>query len=691
MMSPIEIVAGLKVGTVESVSPTEIHVLLELDAPQTTALNTGIPSGFPRINSYVLVPNESGAVVGVVVWIGIERSSFPRRHGLKDFDLVDLPFPLRKMVVTPLGTLARDDSPTGVGFKLDRGVNFFPSVGDAVSLPSTSQLRAIIEPKDDDRRLRIGVSPLGLSTPIAVDPDKLFGRHLAVLGNTGSGKSCSTAGLIRWAIEHAEAERKRLGKDGPANARFLILDPNGEYAEAYSDLGDRVRVFRVPPTTDATQAMCLPAWMWNSHEWCTFASAAPGVQRPLLLQALRDMRAGCTVKQTAADRASRIIRSYKRQIQQAVSQGSEGYSGYVQARAMGQQLRNLALDAQRHSEETDGNLAKVLAEVAEVANNVAEGRYWSSNGKEGYNSFSETEVLSVLNSFVAVESELPVAAEGTQSEDAPIAFDVSQLPEQLEHLAANGHSQAAQFVAMLTMRIRMMLADSRKKPVYVPDRQPSLQEWLTDYVGADGASNGQITILDLSLVPSDVLSTTIAVLARFLFETLQRHRRINKQILPTVLVLEEAHSFIERGHGDGEGAPTPAQTCREAFEKIAREGRKFGLGLVLSSQRPSELSPTVLAQCNTFLLHRIVNDRDQELVKRLIPDKLGGLLADLPNLPTRQAILLGWASTIPVLVEMRELAKEHRPRSSDPDFWNVWTGQRPCEIDWDGLAKEWTG
>src|SRR5690242_2044183 len=105
MTTAIERIATLTVGTVESVAPGEIKVLLELDAPQDTALNTGTPTRFPRINGYVLIPNESGAVVGLVVWLGVERSAFPKRTGLKDFGLIDLPFPLRKMTLTPVGTL----------------------------------------------------------------------------------------------------------------------------------------------------------------------------------------------------------------------------------------------------------------------------------------------------------------------------------------------------------------------------------------------------------------------------------------------------------------------------------------------------------------------------------------------------------------------------------------------------------
>ena len=121
-------------------------------------------------------------------------------------------------------------------------------------------------------------------------------------------------------------------------------------------------------------------------------------------------------------------------------------------------------------------------------------------------------------------------------------------------------------------------------------------------------------------MPSDIVHVVIAVLARLVFEATHRYRKLNGAELPTILVLEEAHNFIQQHAPQTEEATvTPVQMCRSVFEKIAREGRKFGLGLVLSSQRPSELSPTVLAQCNTFLLHRIVNDRDQEAHQETSP------------------------------------------------------------------------
>ena len=176
----------------------------------------------------------------------------------------------------------------------------------------------------------------------------------------------------------------------------------------------------------------------------------------------------------------------------------------------------------------------------------------------------------------------------------------------------------------------------------------------------------------------------VAVLSRLTFEAVQRYRKINKQELPTTIVLEEAHTFLRDFGING-------NICLETFERIAREGRKFGLSMVLSSQRPSELSQTVLSQCNTFLLHRIVNDRDQELVRKLVPDSLSGLLKELPILPSRKAILVGWAFPIPVLVEMNYLLKEHRPKSNDPEFWDIWIGKKDRVIDWDKIVRDWQG
>jgi len=234
-----------------------------------------------------------------------------------------------------------------------------------------------------------------------------------------------------------------------------------------------------------------------------------------------------------------------------------------------------------------------------------------------------------------------------------------------------------------------MLSDTRMNDVIAPDKMPTLSDWLNDHVGSNCGDNGPVAVIDLSLVPYEVLHPLIAVSSRLILESLQRYRKLNHQNLPTVLILEEAHTFVAKRLPHGDEIPSPADMCRGIFERIAREGRKFGLGLVLSSQRPSELSETVLSQCNSFLLHRITNDRDQELISRLVPDNTRGLLRELPSLPTRHCILLGIASKVPALVEVKHLEDGQRPEPDDPDFWNVWTNKEACPIDWDKIANDW--
>jgi DNA helicase HerA-like ATPase len=158
-----------------------------------------------------------------------------------------------------------------------------------------------------------------------------------------------------------------------------------------------------------------------------------------------------------------------------------------------------------------------------------------------------------------------------------------------------------------------------------------------------------------------------------------------------VVVAEEAHTFLNKRSGgrNDEGMLVPSDLCREMFERIAREGRKFGLSLVVTSQRPSELSETVLSQCNTFLVHRIVNDQDQQLVRRMVPDSLGGLLSDLPVLPSRSALLMGWAVDLPTIVQVEDLDRTYRPMSEDPSFFSSWIATESISASWSDIASTW--
>ena len=700
MTSVVQSIGDRVVGTVEEVSADRITVLLDVDAPQATALNTGRPTGFPRINNYVLIPNEGGATACVISSGRIQRLSFPMRKGMqKDFGLIDLPFPARVMSLTPLGTLKVRSEGEDYSFEVRRGVDVFPSVGDPVLLPGAEQLRAIVEGEARaSQRILIGRCPTAGRAPVHVDPDKLFGRHLAVLGNTGAGKSCSVAGLVRWSLDAARRAREEEtdgGGEAPnpvPNARFIVLDPNGEYARAFG--GFDVRLFRVEPGTDG-KPLQVPAWLWNGAEWAAFSGAAPGVQRPVLFDALRRARSGLGPPDAFETKAKGRAKRYRNRLNVIIQSGD--HQGRGKREDVAGVLLNIHKDFEDLVSDPDctEDLRTMLQAAAETARDVEEGaRSGRRDGGHWHEDFAEVELDTVIERLQEVAMALGLGDDGgLVDEDTPRRFSVDELPGYVDALAAGQSGRdVAQFVDTLSLRIRGLLAQGRLASVLRPDETMpiTLEDWLTSYVGADQAKNGPIAVIDLSLVPSEVIHIVVSVLGRMVFEAVQRYRRDGGQELPTTLVLEEAHTFVHR-ELTGETASAAGKACARVFEKIAREGRKFGLGLVLASQRPSEVSPTVLSQCNTFLLHRLVNDRDQELVKRLVPDGLGPLLRELPSLPTRRAILLGWAAPAPILVEVKEIAAEFRPHSPDPAFWDVWTGAEPRDINWKKIARSWQG
>ena len=673
--TPFEQAGSLRIGTVDFVSPDDIKVVLDIEAPESIALNTGAPRPFPRVNSYLLIPVDVGFLVGQVEWITVEHSAFPKRRGMQDFGLVDLPYPLRRLRLNPLGTL-RTPSADG-GHVFQRGADALPSVGAAVMLPTETQLRSIVE-SGEQRRVRIGSSPLAGDAEVCIDPDRLFGRHLAVLGNTGSGKSCSVAGLVRWNLEQSQQKYHR------PNARFVVLDPNGEYSRAFDKDGTvKARIFKVDPGEDVAP-LKVPLWFWNSAEWSSFTQASARTQRPTLLEGLRFARDGHTEPtEDASHEMRRFLRTLVVTIRIEQNSGSP-WGSFPKPKSFFDKLEKwkngLENDLRRFEGDEKEKLQGFINNIEELCKPP---RVQYAN-----QDFTLQEVRSLLSTASDAHSAFGgVPSDAIPSDvDAPRPFEGASLLRGVE-AAAEIHN-VSEYVETLLIRIRGLLTDTRMKPILGEIADTTLAQWLQDYIGSDSAKDGCISVIDLSLVPSEVVHVVTAVIARMVFEALQRYVKLNGVSLPTVLVMEEAHTFIKRYREDLENQDA-ATVCCQVFERIAREGRKFGLGLVLSSQRPSELSPAVLSQCNTFLLHRISNDRDQELVNRLVPDNLRGLLRELPSLPSQSAVLLGWASELPVLVKMNDLSKEQQPRSDDPDFWKVWTREEERIIDWCTIAKDW--
>jgi hypothetical protein len=608
---------NLTVGTVDYVSPNEIKVVLDITAPQNTALNTGVPTLFPRINGFVLIPNENGALVGLISWLGVEHSQYPKRKGYKDFDLIDLPFPLRKMSITPMGTLKQTGKIEDKYYELERGVYSFPSVGDSVILPTDVQLKSIVENKEKNACVKIGTAPIAGNAIVKINPDKFFGRHIAILGNTGSGKSCSVAGVIRWSLEEASS---RLKEGENLNTRFIILDPNGEYTDAFNDLNCEIKKFKVELSEaeiGTFRELKVPAWLWNSYEWSSFSNASGRTQRPLLKQALRELKTNSIDKTSIkVGRAKRFLLTSLFALQTDLNNGAGSYSGKPGKNEFGNKLNILTQGLIFYATEIEEPLKTELNNSFGIIEAIRTSKYGGDyEGNPWYKDFTVLEVETITNGLnELIKTHFPESVLGS-NEDNPIPFEVNEIANYIESLAEK--EGKLQYIDFLTMRIRTMLADSRMNSILLNTKDITLESWLESTI--DG-----ISIIDLSLVPSDITHLLVSVISRVIFESLQRYRRTNNKLLPTNIVMEEAHNFIKRYNEGGEEI-SASQLCTESFEKIAREGRKFGLSLTLSSQRPSELSPTVLSQCNTFLLHRIVNDRDQELVKRLVPDNIGGL------------------------------------------------------------------
>lgn len=684
MTTPVEHAGHRTVGTIACVAPSEFTVLLDTDAPASTAINAGYPAPFPRINGYVLVPNEIGSIVCLIAWLGIENAPYPKRLGMKDFGLVDLPYPVRKMKVLPVATLRRLDTDEAQ-WEVERGVRLFPTVGDAVLLPTREELRHIVEGRGADARIRIGLAPLAGAAKVSVDSDKVFGRHLAVLGNTGSGKSCTVAGLIRWSLEAAADERQRNGQERIPLARFIVLDPNGEYSRAFATQEPplKARVFKVDPA-EGERPLQVPLWFWNSAEWIAFTKASAKTQKPTLIEALRLVRdQQAEPAQSANHEMRRFLRTMVATIRSEKSSGSP-WGTFPKPKSFFEKIQKWKAGIEPELAGFAGEEAKKAKALVDCIESLCVPR----RQQHAHFDFTLPEVDNLLNAasdahsaFGGADSDLvPVDA------DVPRPFTPDSLLRSVEATAEM--MNVSEHVETLLIRLRSLLADAQMKSIIADCTDVTLEKWLTDYVGGNDPNDGCLSIIDLSLVPSEIVHVVTAVIARMVFEALQRYRKVNDRTLPTVLVMEEAHTFVKRYKDDLEDQDSAAVCC-QVFERIAREGRKFGLGLVLSSQRPSELSPTVLAQCNTFLLHRIVNDRDQELVQRLVPDNLGGLLSELPTLPTRHAILLGWATPVPVLVEIRDLPKGQRPDSEDPRFWANWCAAGTDQLSWTPVVAAW--
>ncbi|KZD06124.1 ATP-binding protein [Thalassospira xiamenensis] len=270
--------------------------------------------------------------------------------------------------------------------------------------------------------------------------------------------------------------------------------------------------------------------------------------------------------------------------------------------------------------------------------------------------------------------------------DSPVPFDMDVVVKELSRLDtervpdARGKpdGRSGDFngkLSRLIARFASKRFDRRLGFLFQPHKECMSMEWLPQMahklIGGRGSQHdkqGGIKIVDFSEVPSDILPLMVSLLARLIF-TVTQWTDVEKRH-PVALFCDEAHLYVpERASSD-----SVDDISVGIFERIAKEGRKYGVGLVVISQRPAEVNRTVLSQCNNVVAMRLTNGEDQSVIKRLLPDSLGSFGDLLPVLDVGEALVVGDASLLPTRVRVAE--PKYKPNSATVEFWDRWNDKQ---------------
>lgn len=289
-----------------------------------------------------------------------------------------------------------------------------------------------------------------------------------------------------------------------------------------------------------------------------------------------------------------------------------------------------------------------------------------------------------------LESESKTNVLKTFTVDSPIPYQIKDLLQLLQvdnttkGVGKNNTPVKGEWEDKLTRfisRFEAKLGDRRYGFMFSPPSIAGEYGWLAAQVGRLLESNGGkgIKVIDFSEVPSDILPVVTGTLARLLYDV-QFWVEPSKRT-PVTLLCDEAHLYLPVR----EDADAAQKQALGAFERIAKEGRKYGFSLLVVSQRPSDVSKTILSQCNNFLSLRLTNDSDQAVIKRLMPDSLAGLTSILPLLDVGEALMLGDAVLLPSRIRLD--IPEITPDSATRDFWREW-GSKSVDAEAISFAVE---
>jgi len=581
---------------------------------------------FAQINSYVIVPYQNHYIVAEV--IGVREKDTPDFSNIKEQELNKI-YSIKHLDVLPIGTI-KDK-------KFSFGVSVYPTLYSDVLYIKDEELDALFEvldaevPKCDDcdkdgeqckphkdkfkgktriKSLDVGDSAIFPDYKIKISVDKFFGSHSAVLGNTGSGKSCTIASMLQT-IFSKDKEFFAIG------STFVIFDVNGEYKQAFDSLDKTkisVRNFSLEKK-DGFEELKLPHYFLNIEEWVLLLNASEKTQIPILRNALglatlfsSDNKKVATVKNHIL--ASCII-------------------------------------------ETFNSSDSPVSKYQKIQSLLARGTF-TANIDDGYNAqygnfppdgVKEKAFLDAINGFL-LKTHFEIPSFNNNS------FKFKELGDYLDlailYEEAHGNKQIRDYCSSLITRFKS-IQERAEFAFLTNENSASVDDFLNSILGLkDTKKDNQIIILDLNSAEDEVVEVISTVVTRLVFNKLKTLGNEKRNKFPVNLVLEEAHRYISNE------IQRNSFRANYIFERVAKEGRKYGLFLLVSSQRPSELSRTVLSQCNNFIVHRIQNPDDLSHIRQITPHISEATLKKLPSIPTQHALIFGSAVNIPTLYKVKD-------------------------------------
>lgn len=596
------------------------------------------------INAYVTFSIGAGQlVIGLITDLEARESYDPSSGDDLTLELVK---PRRVASVQLLGTIELANS-KGV---FSPGITILPTLDTPAEIAAPNVLKSVFEspPRrnrpdgyegdDYDCDLHIGCPTGQPANKVMASYNDLFSRPLAIVGNTGSGKSYSVSSMLQKAMS-------ALGQSGN-EPHIFILDINGEYSRAFVSETD-VAEHKPDHIYLNGKAFGIPIWFLNAKEICSWLSASEQTQEPVLKDWWALAKARGAEKRISTDANS---------VHHAISKTHDLI---------------VALDANRPKKQACVQLAGIINQYLSGRDTEAYPKLraallpykdqftasgnlvdWSPPQNEPDIRAAAEELIAELNTVMT--GELALATLSATTADSPRHIGKANLRDPTLLQSATSPEDAARIESHLTtlkLRLQARLADPRWQSFLNYEDEAtkieSLEVWLRSF--GLGEQNGpRVSVIDLSMLSHEVLPYACTVIGRVLLETRENLKAAKRYTHPWVLVLEEAHNYARPPRSDEERGQT---LSRLAFERIAKEGRKFGLSLIVASQRPSEISPTIISQCANFVSHRLQNPEDIDHFRRIIPMQARRLLDQVTILASGEAIVFGSAFHVPTRVQ----------------------------------------